>query len=137
MMIKWQNILLLVLHSNVIHFHRIQKYYTPGSLSEQNHRNGQSVWYLFKNLIKWLIHAWKMSLHSLIRNCRRNKTSYNNYWNCIYRRHEHFMSDIFITFQNTILLNPKEIVYPSLTHLYLDWFKINGPKHPLESHNTN
>ena len=39
--------------------------------------------------------------------------------------------DIFNDFHNTILTNPEERFYLSLTHRYLDWYKIKCPKHPL------
>ena len=46
-----------------------------------------------------------------------------------------FVLDISNAFHNTILPNPAEIVYLSLPHLYLDWYKIKWPKHPLASIN--
>ena len=42
-----------------------------------------------------------------------------------------FVLDISNAFQNTILPNPSEIVYLSLPYIYLDWYKIKRPKHPL------
>ena len=46
-----------------------------------------------------------------------------------------FVLDISNAFRNTILPNPAEIVYLILPHLYLDWYKIKWPKHPLASIN--
>ena len=37
-----------------------------------------------------------------------------------------FVLEIPNAFQNTILLNPVEIIYLSLQYLYLDRYKING-----------
>ena len=42
-----------------------------------------------------------------------------------------FILGISNAFQNTILPNPAEIFYISFPHLYLEWFKIKWPKHPL------
>ena len=44
-----------------------------------------------------------------------------------------FVLDISNDFQNTILPNLEEIVYISLPHIYLEWFKRKWPKHPLAS----
>ena len=44
-----------------------------------------------------------------------------------------FVLDISNVFQNTILPYPEETFYLSLPHLYLEWFKINCPKHSLAS----
>ena len=38
-------------------------------------------------------------------------------------------------FQSIILPSPEENFYPGLPHLYLEWFKIKFPKHPLASIN--
>ena len=46
-----------------------------------------------------------------------------------------FFLDISNVFQNAILPNPAERIYLSLPYLYLDWYKINFPKHPLASRN--
>ena len=46
-----------------------------------------------------------------------------------------FVLDISNVFQNIILPNTEESVYLSLPHLYLLWFKIKWPEHPLESIN--
>ena len=46
-----------------------------------------------------------------------------------------FVLDIYNAFQNTILPNPAERVYLSLTYLYLDLYQIKCPKHPLASIN--
>ena len=48
-----------------------------------------------------------------------------------------FVLDIFNSLQNSILTNPEERAYLSLPHLYLKWFKIKWPKHPLASINKN
>ena len=47
-----------------------------------------------------------------------------------------FILHISNEFRNTILSNPEEIVYFSLPHLYLEWFKRKWTKHPLLSHNS-
>ena len=46
-----------------------------------------------------------------------------------------FVLDISNALQNTIIPNPAERVYISLPHIYLEWFKIKFPKHPLASIN--
>ena len=46
-----------------------------------------------------------------------------------------FVLDISNALKNTILPNPAERVYISLTYLYLDWYKRKLPKHPLASIN--
>ena len=42
---------------------------------------------------------------------------------------------IFNSFQNTIMKNPTERVYLSLSSLYLEWLKRKLPKHPLHEIN--
>ena len=46
-----------------------------------------------------------------------------------------FVLDISNAFKNTVLPYPVERVYLSLAHLYLEWYKIKSPKHPLASIN--
>ena len=46
-----------------------------------------------------------------------------------------FILDISNAFQNIIFTNPVEKLYLSLPYLYLDWYKIKWPKHPLASSN--
>ena len=46
-----------------------------------------------------------------------------------------FVLDMSNAFQNTILPNSTERVYISLPYLYLGWYKIKWPKHPLASRN--
>ena len=46
-----------------------------------------------------------------------------------------FVLNISNNFQNIIIPNTAEIVYLSLPHIYLEWYKIKFPKHPLASRN--
>ena len=43
--------------------------------------------------------------------------------------------DISNAFHNTILPNAAEIFYLTLPHIYLEYFKIKSPKHPLSTIN--
>ena len=46
-----------------------------------------------------------------------------------------FLLDISNAFQNTILPNPAERVCIILPYLFMDWYNIKCPKHPLASIN--
>ena len=63
--------------------------------------------------------------------------SYNHHCHCICRRINYFLLDISNAFQNISIPNPEEMLYLSLPHLYLEWFKIKWSKHPLASRNKN
>ena len=84
-------------------------------------------------MCKWIIFTCSFKLNCRIRtSCWYFPPLYHNHHR-INRRPSYFLLEILNAFQNTILPNPEEIVFLSLTYIQLEWSKRKSPKHPLAS----
>ena len=74
-------------------------------------RDIDKVWTIFKNICRWIIHSWRNWSHCLLSTTNKHYITSNHHCNCIHRRINTFILEIFNAFQNTILSNPEVTRY--------------------------